>query len=152
MVDPRTGRGRRDPIRTADAYELHWYAEDPAVHALNRRLAAASGTSVEQGEPLQLLRYGAGQEYRSHVDGVPGLDNQRILTALVYLHNDYEGGETAFVRTDLKVKGAKGDAILFRNASVSGAIDPMSAHAGLPVTRGVKLLASRWIHERPLLG
>jgi prolyl 4-hydroxylase len=69
-------------------------------------------------------------------------------TALVYLNDDYEGGETCFIKTGLTVKGRKGDALLFRNATPDRALDPMTEHAGLPVTRGVKLLASRWIRER----
>jgi prolyl 4-hydroxylase len=146
VVNPDTGLPQRDPTRTSDAYELQWCVEDPAIHALNRRLAAATGTAVDQGEPLQILRYGVGQEYRRHIDAVPGLENQRVLTALVYLNEGYEGGELFFPRTGLKVKGRKGDMILFRNASATGVPDLMSQHAGLPVSRGTKLLASRWIH------
>lgn len=137
----------RDPIRTSDASTIHWQMEDPAVHALNRRLAAATGTTAEQGEALQILRYRPGQQYRSHFDFVQRSENQRSQTALVYLNHDYEGGETCFVKADLKVKGRKGDALLFVNALPDGNIDPMSQHAGLPVERGTKLLASRWIRD-----
>lgn len=137
----------QDPIRTSDASTIHWQIEDPAVHALNRRLAAVTGTTAEQGEALQILRYRPGQQYRSHLDFVQRSDNQRSQTALVYLNQDYEGGETCFVKADLKVKGRKGDALLFVNALPDGNVDPMSQHAGLPVERGTKLLASRWIRD-----
>jgi prolyl 4-hydroxylase len=50
------------------------------------------------------------------------------------------------VKTGLKVKGAKGDALVFHSVTAGGAFEPMSEHAGLPVTEGVKYLASRWIH------
>jgi prolyl 4-hydroxylase len=125
-------------------------AESPAVHALNRRLAAASDTRVEQGEPLQVLRYSPGQEYRPHLDAIADVDNQRILTFLVYLNDDYVGGETEFLATGLKVKGAKGDGLLFRNADTAARPDPRAKHAGLPVDSGEKYLASRWIRERPI--
>lgn len=150
IVDPATGRPQRDPIRTSDGCELHWFIEDPAVHALNRRLAAATATAVDQGEPLQILRYAAGQQYRTHLDGVPGLANQRVLTALVYLNHGYRGGGTAFPKAGLTVEGRRGDVLVFRNASADGRIDPMSEHAGLPVESGTKLLASRWIHQHPI--
>jgi prolyl 4-hydroxylase len=81
------------------------------------------------------------------MDFVPGVDNQRVLTALVYLNEGYGGGETRFVKTGLEVKGTKGDAIVFRNAGADRRADPMSEHAGLPVTSGTKLLASRWMRE-----
>ena len=70
------------------------------------------------------------------------------LTALIYLNNDYEGGETAFVRTALKVRGRKGDALIFRNILEDRSVNPLSEHAGLPVIKGAKFLASRWIRER----
>ncbi len=147
MVGDADTPDRPDPFRTSDGSTMHWLVEDPATHALNRRLAALSGTHFDQGEPLQILRYRPGQEYRRHLDFIPGVQNQRMLTALVYLNTDYTGGETCFVKTDLKVKGHKGDGLLFRN-STAGRADPMSEHAGMPVLSGTKYLASRWIRER----
>jgi prolyl 4-hydroxylase len=137
----------RDPIRTSDGGTIHWLIEDPAVHALNRRLGAVTGTSADQGEAIQILRYRPGQQYHPHLDFVRVSGNDRVLTALVYLNHDYEGGETCFVRTGLKVKGRKGDVLVFRNATSAGGPDPMSEHAGLPVTNGTKYLASRWIRQ-----
>lgn len=148
VIDETTGRDVPDRIRTSDGTVIHWLIEDPAIHALNRRLAAASGTSVDQGEPLQILRYRPSQQYRNHFDFVPGAENQRMLSALVYLNDGFKGGETCFVRTGLKVKGRKGDALVFRNLGADRRADPLSEHAGLPVTSGTKFLASRWIRER----
>lgn len=137
-----------DPIRTSDGSTIHWLIEDPVVHALNRRLAAASGSAAEHGEALQILRYRPGQQYRPHLDFAASSDNLRRLTALAYLNDDYAGGETEFVRTGLKVKGRKGDVLVFRNDGPDRRADPMSEHAGLPVGSGTKFLASRWIRER----
>lgn len=141
-------RLQRDPIRTSDGSTIHWQIEDPLVHALNRRLAAATGTSAEQGEAMQILRYRPGQQYRNHYDFVQSSDNQRCQTALVYLNHDYKGGETCFVKTGLKVKARKGDALVFHSALPDRTLDPLSEHAGLPVTSGTKIIASRWIRER----
>lgn len=145
------GQGRfvADPLRDSDAAGFPLVLEWPFVHALNRRIAAASGTDVAQGEPLQVLRYAPGQQYRPHLDAVPGMANQRILTALVWLNADYEGGETLFLERGLPVKGGQGDLMVFANALPDGRPDPATRHAGAPVTSGVKLLASRWIRARP---
>jgi prolyl 4-hydroxylase len=146
-VNAANGQTVADPMRTSDGSTFHWLIEDPAVHAFNRRLAAASGTGFDQGEAIQILRYRPGQQYYPHTDFVRASENQRFLTALVYLNHDYDGGETRFIKTGLKVKGRKGEAILFRNADAHRAPDMMAEHAGLPVTRGTKYLASRWIRE-----
>lgn len=147
VVDSR-GREVPDPMRSSHGSPLHWMIEDPAINALNRRLAAVSGTRYEHAEAMLILRYQPGQEYRRHFDALPGLENQRIRTALVYLNEDYTGGETEFPRASLRVRGQRGDAIVFHNTGPDGRADPMSEHAGLPVGEGVKYLASRWIRER----
>jgi prolyl 4-hydroxylase len=145
VVDPASGRMVPHPIRTSDGAIFGVFSEDLVVSAINRRIAALSGTRLAQGEPLQLLRYRPGAEYRAHMDALPSEPNQRVMTALVYLSDDYEGGETRFLRTGLDFRGRAGDALLFRNARADGSPDPMSLHAGLPVTKGVKYVASRWI-------
>lgn len=149
IVDPATGQMRADPIRTSDAAMFPWIDETPFIHAVNRRIAGASGTAVEQGEPLQVLRYAPGQQYHSHSDALPHADNQRIMTALVYLNDGFDGGETSFPAPGLNLRGRIGDALFFRNVNEAGQPDTQATHAGLPVTKGEKWLASRWIRERP---
>ena len=149
VVQPGTGRQLRDPVRICDSVGFTWPLENAAIHALNRRIAAASGTRPEQGEPLQVLRYRPGGEYRPHFDAITDFANQRTMTMLVWLNDDYEGGETHFPTPGLKLKGRTGDAILFRNVGPDHRADPASGHAGLPVTAGEKRIASRWIRERP---
>ncbi len=149
VVDPATGAQRPDPVRRSDSAGLTLPLENPAVHALNRRIAAASGTNWAQGEPLQVLRYRPGGEYKPHFDAIPGFANQRILTMIVWLNEGYEGGETRFMKTGARLKGRTGDALLFRNALPDGRRDEASGHAGLPVTKGEKLIASRWLRARP---
>jgi prolyl 4-hydroxylase len=141
------GEEVRNPIRTSDGMGFYWLIEDPAIHALNRRVAHATRTSYEQGEPLQVLRYVPGQEYRPHYDYLEAVDNPRPWTALIYLNDDYEGGATRFVKTGLDVRGRAGDVLVFGNAGPHGKRDPLAEHAGLPVTAGKKYLATRWIRE-----
>ena len=145
------GQGRfvADPIRDSDAAGFPIVSEWPAIHAINRRFAAASGTTVEQGEVLQILRYRPGQQYRAHLDAVPGLANQRSLTLLVYLNDDFDGGETCFTRLGIAHRGRKGDGLLFANCLPDGRPDPLTEHAGMPVRSGTKRIASRWIRQRP---
>lgn len=148
VVNDAMGRPMRDPIRTSDGAALHWMMEDPAVHALNRRLAAASGTAFEQGEATLILRYKGGQEYKPHFDFVRSETNQRFKTVLIYLNHDYKGGETVFPEIGLKVRGRKGDALIFTSALPDRSVDPLSKHAGMPITSGVKYLCTKWIRER----
>ena len=150
MVTHReTGKLIAHPVRKSDGTFFGVATEDLVISVLNRRIAAACGTNADQGEPLQILRYPPGGEFRPHHDFVANENNQRILTALVYLSERYEGGETEFVRTGLSFKGSTGDLLFFRNVTPKGDPDELAEHAGLPVRAGVKLVASRWIWRAP---
>lgn len=150
MVTHReTGKLVAHPVRKSDGTFFGVATEDLVISALNRRIAAACGTNADQGEPLQILRYPPGGEFRPHHDFVANKDNQRILTALVYLSDGYEGGETSFIRAGLSFRGVRGDLLFFRNVTARGEPDESAEHAGLPVRAGVKLVASRWIWGAP---
>jgi len=145
VVDPATGRAIPHPIRTSAGAVIGPTREDLVIGAINRRLAAWSQTQVAQGEPLAVLHYAPGQQYRPHLDALPHTANQRTHTVLIYLNQGYAGGGTQFLENGMTVAGKLGDAILFRNVLADGAPDPRSRHAGLPVQTGTKWLATRWI-------
>ena len=149
VVDPRSGRQVRHPHRTSDGGVIGPTRETLPVRAINARVAAISGTAIDQGESLTVLRYAPGQQYRPHSDALPGTRNQRIKTVLLYLNDAFAGGETTFPAHGVTVTPQGGDALLFTNTLADGRPDPRSVHAGLPVRQGVKWLATRWIRQRP---
>lgn len=145
---------RQNPIRNSDNTAIVPVAEDLVIQAFNRCIADATGTKTSFGEPLTILRYGPGQQYRPHHDAYGQEDPQaaRHVTALVWLNDEYEGGETHFPVLGLKVRGAIGDMLIFHNLTPDLQPDPRLVHAGLPVIRGEKWMASRWIRNRPYIG
>ena len=153
VYDPRGGAMMRDPLRSSATASLGPLDLDLPLVALNRRISALAGVPDAQGEFLSVMRYRPGEEYRPHFDIIPpGPDlernGQRIKTALLYLNDSYEGGETAFLAADIKVRGGAGDVVVFSNVTANGRGDPASRHAGLPVASGEKWLASKWFRER----
>jgi prolyl 4-hydroxylase len=113
---------------------------------------------VAQGEDLQVMRYGVGAEYTPHFDYFdldrPGqaahLANggQRIASLVIYLNDVEAGGETVFPEVGLSVAPAKGSAVYFAYTDARSRCDPLSFHAGAPVQRGEKWIATRWMRER----
>lgn len=149
VADPTTGLLIEHPVRTSSAAQIGPTRESLPIQAILRRIAAATGTVVSQGESLTVLHYAPGQQYRTHLDALAGTRNQRIGTMLLYLNEGYVGGETRFEASGLSVAGSGGDALWFANVTPDGAPDPASRHAGLPVRQGTKWLATRWIRARP---
>jgi prolyl 4-hydroxylase len=154
MIYATDGSGMRDPHRDSDNMVVTPMAEDLVIQAVNRCIAEASGTQYGWGEPLHVLRYGPGQQYRPHHDahGLGPPEKRRIATALIYLNDAYEGGETNFPELNITVRGAVGDMLIFHNLTADKSPDPRMTHAGLPITRGEKWLATRWIRGSDYFG
>ena len=154
MIYGADGARMLDPHRDSDNMVVTPLTEDLVIQAINRCIAAATATDYAWGEPLHVLRYRPGQQYRPHHDahalGPP--EKRRIATALLYLNDAYDGGETHFPEMGVTVRGAVGDLLIFHNLTADKLPDPRMTHAGLPVTRGEKWLATRWIRGAPYLG
>jgi prolyl 4-hydroxylase len=148
VIDPSSGRPINNPVRTSYEAVIGPTRENMVIRAVNKRLAAITRTDVRQGEALTVLRYAPGQEFRPHLDTIAGARNQRIVTALLYLNDDFTGGQTFFSANSLTIEPRIGDAIVFTNVRGDGLPDPASRHAGKPVIRGVKWLATRWIRAK----
>jgi hypothetical protein len=114
------------------------------VHALlQARMSAACGVSERMMEAPTILHYAAGEQIQDHYDfvdpkstrdyaGEIARNGQRVFTFLVYLNDDYDGGETAFPDLGLVHKGRRGDALYFVNALADLAPDLRTLHAGRP--------------------
>ena len=154
MIYAADGSHMRDPHRDSDNMVVTPMTEDLVIQAINRCIAEASGTEYGWGEPLHVLRYRPSQQYRPHHDahafGPP--EKRRIATALIYLNDAYEGGETNFPEIGVTVRGAVGDMLIFHNLTADKMPDPRMTHAGLPVVRGEKWLATRWIRGSVYFG
>jgi len=143
--DPASGLGKLDPIRTSHGAAFVPHDEDLVIQRINGRLGIASGTDVTHGEALYVMRYTPGQQYRLHHDALAGLQNQRAWTAIAYLNRDYEGGATEFPDLSISIRVGPGDVLIFQNVDAEGRPHPLMRHAGQPVTRGAKWIATRWI-------
>ena len=104
---------------------------------------------VEYAEACQLTRYEVGQEYKSHWDYFNHVgqkvdqDRDRKATVILYLNDDFLGGETNFDRLNITVTPKKGTALYFTYGNEN--TKELTYHAGLPVRHGIKNIATFWI-------
>lgn len=144
-----------DESRTNSFANFYFLESDVVLASLNARLARFAGMKGKGGDPLSLLHYQVGQSYAPHYDffdpafpaHVAPLEEggQRTKTMLVYLNDDYEGGETDFPDADFRYRGNKGDLMFFHNIDELGEPDRSTLHTGLAPTSGEKWLLSKWI-------
>ncbi|MBL8550200.1 MAG: 2OG-Fe(II) oxygenase [Hyphomonadaceae bacterium] len=147
-------------VRTNSEADFSFLESDVATCLVRDRIAAAARAHERFFEVMKLLHYEPGQEFARHADYFEltphyleheiGPRGQRAATFLLYLNDDYEGGETVFPDAGVRYKGRKGDALLFLNVDKTGAPDPASIHAGSAPTRGEKWILSQWIRSKPI--
>jgi len=131
------------------------------AHSLMQaRMSAACGIPERHMEAPSVLHYSPGEQIADHFDfvdpkstpdyaGEIARNGQRIITFIVYLNDDYDGGETAFPRLGFSHKGSTGEGIYFVNALADLTPDLRMLHAGCPTTRGEKWIVTQFIRSRP---
>jgi len=133
IYDSKSGALRGDSSRTNTAAQLGLEQIDTVVAFVRARISALANVSIAGLETSQVLHYEVGQEFAAHCDFLdvnnPGhaqdvaAHGQRALTVLIYLNDDYAGGDTAFPMLGRSFKGRKGDALIFWNLTPDGAPD-----------------------------
>jgi hypothetical protein len=159
VFDPTTGAGMVAQARTNSKAEFSILDWDLPLILLSARISTVLGLGAVHFEPMNVLHYRPGQEFTAHYDFLedtspgPAADmrerGQRIVTFLVYLNDDFDGGETVFPRLNYAFKGQTGDAIMFGNVDAKGEADFNTLHAGVAPTRGEKWLLSQWVRDKP---
>lgn len=134
--------------------------QDLVIYLLTQRLVRHSGLPSSHAEMLIIQQTRQNEEFSVHADYLDPTDpyqaysiqqsGQRIKSLFCYLNDDYEGGETVFPESDLKIKGKCGDAVVLENVNSIGLPEEKSRHAGLPVKKGEKWLASIWFRDKSI--
>lgn len=150
------GSGAYQKVRTNDLMQITHLAnilDNSLLQNIHNQfyvllLAATCGYATRHNineifyhEGYNLLRYREGEEYKPHYDG--GTTIGRCISALVYLNDDYEGGELEFVNFKIKIRPQAGMLILFPS-------NYAYLHTSHPVTNGTKYALVTWIKDRQL--
>jgi len=133
------------------------------IHLLvQTRIAGACGQPVTHMEAPTVLHYAVGETIGDHYDFVdpshPGYTEEirtrgtRVLTFLVYLNDDYQGGETVFPKLGLSHTGKRGEGMYFVNTLADGQADVRTLHNGRPPSAGEKWVFSQFVRNRPETG
>jgi len=169
MVEQRTSDGTRDTrwekattfgggqfqnIRTNKHLDITHYAklyDDSVFQNIHNQfytllLATTLGYSKRNKidedlwhEDYNLLKYSDNQSYGCHYDGMTSTG--RVVSAICYLNNDYEGGELEFPHFNLTIKPQPGMLLLFPSNFAY-------AHVAHPIKSGTKYAIVTWLRDR----
>lgn len=149
LATVNTGRLPDGEYRTEVRNNSRVIHDDPALAArLFERVRPhlpprLSGLHVKgANERFRFYRYEPGQYFRPHYDGSFRRSDSEssLLTFMLYLNGDFEGGETNFLQLGQSIKPRAGLAVLFQHHVL---------HESATVTRGKKYaLRSDILYER----
>jgi prolyl 4-hydroxylase len=161
VVNADTGAYDVHPDRTSEGTHFQ-RGENELVQRIERRISELVGCPIVHGEPIQILFYRPGAEYKPHFDyfdpALPGNDKvlemggQRIATVVMYLNDVEAGGSTVFPEVGLDVLPRKGNAVYFAYCTEDGRLDRRTLHGGSPVATGEKWIATKWLRQREYVG
>lgn len=135
----------RPEVWRADARRFDHFDDLPFLALLARKVAVALGYPEER-KSIRVVRYSPGGEFKPHYDSIPG--DRRAVSAILYLSDDYVGGETSFPRASVRFRGDAGDLLFFHNYC-GDELDRNAMHAGLPVVSGEKWIATSFYGQTP---
>lgn len=92
--------------------DLEWFSVSKTVWEYANNYGIEFDIAYSEMEPMQFLHYYPNQGfYKSHCDDGPG--SPRIFSALLYLNDVVEGGETYFDRIDVSITPKKNRLVIF---------------------------------------
>lgn len=159
IYDSVTGTTRTDPTRSSDAMYFRPGNSSPLTSRIIGNILSTVNQKGSHAEPMAILRYQYGQEYKPHYDWISQSSmqhdplrhaGQRISTALVYLNTPIDGGETIFPLLDLRIEPRQGTLLYFSSMDSFNRPAKSTLHAGGPVREGEKWISSLWIREREI--
>jgi Rps23 Pro-64 3,4-dihydroxylase Tpa1-like proline 4-hydroxylase len=111
---------------------------DRASHHYSNVLYPFAGANIKNREyTIHLLKYGVGGFLPAHQDhGV----SSRVVSTVMYLNDDYEGGEIEFINSNVKIKPPAGSVIFFPS-------NFLYVHEVHPITSGYRYSLPHWFHN-----
>lgn len=140
-VESKFGAVRED-IRSSHSVVLD-KLDHPEVAFIFNKVALIENIDEKFIENIQCVRYSKSQRFVPHYDS--GLKTPRWKTYLVYLNDDFVGGETHFSLLRRKYKPEAGRCLMFFNTDINGKIYWESEHEGRPIKTGVKYALNIWV-------
>lgn len=137
---------------------------DPTLGQYARKLMSFASmlTGIQDQsmyESLSVTRYNKDQYEKVHHDACTSnlrcKGNDRVYrraTIMLYLNDNYVGGDLKFPHLNIKVKPETGKCTFFYNVNAKGWEIMEAQHDSLPVQEGVKWMCTLWIKFKPTLG
>jgi prolyl 4-hydroxylase len=147
-------------MRTNTMALFDYSSFDVVQFLVQARMSRTCGYPMQHLEAPMVLHYAVGQQITPHFDFIDaqaadyaeqiGEHGQRMITFLLYLNDEYEGGETTFPELGIVHRGSAGNGLYFINAHPDLTPDRRMLHTGSPPLRGEKWIVTQFVVSKRL--
>lgn len=144
-------------MRTNTVANFNYATLDVVQFLVQERMSRTCAQRMQQLEAPMVLHYDVGQQITPHFDFIDANaadyeqqireQGQRMITFLLYLNDDYGGGETTFPALDIVNRGISGDGLYFINSNADRSPDRNMVHTGSAPTSGEKWIVTQFIRD-----
>lgn len=152
------GKGLKNVIRTGSSCFISTESEEPLKLIEKKIKLLFPNDQLGIIKSFNIINYKLHQSYAYHTDAYNVDDKgiaidfagkairQRKYTAICYLNEVDEGGDTRFELLNINIKPKMGKLLVFKNVlQDSNKVDRRSLHGGLPVIKGEKWIMTTWL-------
>lgn len=131
---------------------------DTVIQPILQAIADIVYLPYENVEDMLVARYLPYETFGTHIDSCCNNNNrcklfikrggQRLLSLVIYLNDDFDGGSTLFTTLNLNIKPPIGGAIVYHSlVRDSNECSPNGIYKEQVVTNGIKWIARVWFRE-----
>lgn len=135
--------------RTNESYFINRNSIE--LENIRHLIESSLNININDFENPVVQKYSVNQYYLDHFDGTNSITstvkikNYRRNTMLLYLNDDFTGGETFFNELNLSIKPKQGSLLIFQNCfNGTNYIHPLSKHSSQKILSGEKWIISFW--------
>lgn len=127
-------------------------SKSQTIKPIVSKVAKYFNWNLSRVENVQFAKYEVGQMYEPHYDAfdIKYLEkigkSQRLATSIIYLNDNFIGGETSFPKLDLNIRPSKGMLLFFKNCiNETNQLNPFMLHSSNKITKGTKYILTIWL-------
>lgn len=119
------------------------------IRLIYTKISEFFNISSSRFEDVQLTRYEPNQFYQDHWDYFSDKDlqdNNRVITTILYLNDNFSGGNTTFPLLNQSI-APKAGKLLYFEYDYDKDTNKLTKHSGDQVISGIKQIATIWIRK-----
>ena len=137
--------------------KTHHFDNSDFINHINNKISNHLNINPNKGERLQGQKYDKNQYFIKHTDYFEpnsetytkhcSKSGNRTFTFMIYLNDNFKGGNTYFNKLDFSIIPKKGRAVFWNSLNIDNSVNPNTEHEGSKIIYGQKYIITKWFRQ-----